>query len=318
MSVPQVYIFCSGKSGSSSLHETLKVHFESIHIHSDVEFRATQPYAGYSSVFELVEHSIKEYDTVYFIDVYRNPIERRISSYFQHSTLESCNYNNYIATEKDLDSQLAFIENYSSIAEVFNHFELSNFSAFDWDRGYNIKKHRNIVFIKLRFADIHLWGQYLSSIFGRQIEMVTSNLTKEKANAELYEIVRNKYKIPDVVLEYILMTDLEFKIYNKHNDQIRYFEYWLGRSKKAELPIDFDWHVYAALNRYNFVIVSHPEAAVYYLRYKTRTAYKFSIIPDDFDVKKYISLHEDLAQLNEIEARAHYEVIGFMEHRVYK
>lgn len=318
MSAPQVYVFCSGKSGSTSLYEALKDRFEAIHVHSDFEFRETHSNSGYSSVFELVEESMGKYEQVYFIDAYRMPVERRISSYFQHTTLEACNYNNCITAEKQLDAELAFTETYSSIAEVFAHFGLSNFSTFDWDRGYNIRHYRNMVFIKLRFADIHLWSQQLSSIFGQPIEMVNSNLSKEKASAELYETIKGRYKIPDKVLEYILLTDPEFKIYNRHNDQIKYFEYWMHRSKKAELPVDFDWRVYAALNRYNFIILNELDAVVHYLRYKSWTAYRFTITPDDFEVHKYVKLHEDLCQLNEVEARVHYEICGFLEHRAYK
>ena len=40
-------------------------------------------------------------------------------------------------------------------------------------------------------------------------------------------------------------------------------------------------------------------------------------IPNDFDVKIYISLHSDLTHLNENEAMHHYENYGFYENRRY-
>lgn len=318
MNVPQIYVYCSGKSGSTSLYEALKDTFETIHVHSNIEFLASNPDSSHSSIFDLIADSRRKYRKIYFIDAYRTPVERRISSYFQHTPLEGRSYNNYITAEKQLDAELAFLETYSAIAEVFSHFGLSNFSTFDWDKKYNIKEHQDMVFIKLRFADIRQWGEILTSILGRPISMVQTNLTSEKASASLYDAIKKQYKIPDKVLEYIILTDPEYKVYVHPQEQLNYLEYWHQRSKSAEIPADFNWLLYAALNRCNFIILTELEAIVYYLRYRSWTAYKFTIVPDDFDVDRYLELNEDLSHLNKIEARVHYEICGFLEDRVYK
>jgi len=45
---------------------------------------------------------------------------------------------------------------------------------------------------------------------------------------------------------------------------------------------------------------------------------KWSNIPDNFNVKQYISLHSDLSHLNDYEATQHYENHGFYENRRYR
>ncbi len=82
----KVYIYCSGKSGSSSLYESFNKHFKTSQIHSskcffDLIQNRNSLYS--SNVFDYIKSSCEMYKDIYFIDSYRMPLERSISSFFQ-------------------------------------------------------------------------------------------------------------------------------------------------------------------------------------------------------------------------------------------
>jgi len=105
------FIFCGAKSGSQTLWKSLyNSGIKCIHLNSNEHFMENQN--AYDSVFNLIENNAKRMEKIYIIDVYRNPIERKISSlFFNHfSTLEETSIDklieefnkNYIEDENTL------------------------------------------------------------------------------------------------------------------------------------------------------------------------------------------------------------------------
>ena len=77
--IVDVISMTSGKCGSTTLKTTfLKNGYKSIKTHSIDDFKKQ-----YDGLIELINNSSK-YKKVYLIDVYRTPIERKISSFFQN------------------------------------------------------------------------------------------------------------------------------------------------------------------------------------------------------------------------------------------
>jgi hypothetical protein len=228
-----IWIYCGGKCGGSTLVTSFnKSGYESIHTHDFNYMINTLKIPNAHAIFKK---SCSHYHNVYIIDVYRTPIERKISSFFQ-------NIKNHLPNYKKLSIQelidffnnklLNFIEEYHSIDDMLNYNNVPLFTTFDFKNKYNIVKKDNIVFIKLLFKDIDEWSIILSNIFNKNIEICNTNLTDTKEIFSLYNEFKKQYKVPINYIENKLINNNEFKIYNTVSEQSEYINKWKLKSYK--------------------------------------------------------------------------------------
>lgn len=229
-----LYIYCGGKCGSSTLYKSVVNKFGKnnvIKVHTKYQYNkdVTNKYC----IFESIDLSCKTYDTVYIIDSYRTPVERKISSFFQNITLHVPDYMSKTVTELINIFNSVYvdtIEEYHSINEVLTHYNAPLFTEFDFKNKYNKLRHGNIVFIKIRFADINEWESILNNAMGTSIVIHNDNLTDNKKINKLYTEFKKEYKVPKSYLDNILSSDTEFKIYNTPEEQLNYITYWTNKS----------------------------------------------------------------------------------------
>jgi len=229
-----VLIMCGGKCGGSTLTSTLRnAGMHCIHGHS---FDCSGFSNNYGFVFtkdnivNILNNTTKK---IYIIDSYRNPIERKISSFFQNIHIHVPNYFDKnsdelinIFNEKYIYS----IEEYHSINVIMDEYNVEHFNQFDFNSRYNIKEVGNMVYIKLRFSDINSWSMILSNIFEKKIIIHMDNLTENKSINNLYNLFKQNYKVPKDYLYNNLKNDVEFSIYNTEEDRNEYLKKWLEKS----------------------------------------------------------------------------------------
>ena len=231
-----VLIYCGGKCGSSTLHTTFKNNgYKSYKIHDNSYFKYLCDRFKKDTdktIFDVIDFNTKHDKSIYIIDSYRTPIERKISAFFQ-------NINNYInnCNQKTIEEIISIFnenflyksEKYHSIDEVMKHYGLPIFTDFDFKNKYNIMKKDNITFIKIRFSEIAEWSDILSTIFEKKIVMYNDNLTSNKPINNLYNEFKEKYKLPEKFLNEHLINDKTFKIYNSIEEQNKYIDYWKNK-----------------------------------------------------------------------------------------
>jgi hypothetical protein len=229
-----VFVFCGGKCGGSTLAETFdKNNYKAIHLHGFNCAGFNNPGINLTNIHDILENSCKNYKHVFVIDSYRNPIERKVSAFFQNINIHLPNYENLTIEEiinffnKNL---LNDIENYHSINNILDYYKIPRFKKFDFENGYNLCKKDNKIFIKILFKDIKNWDKILSKIFKKNIVIHPKNLTKDKENNKLYEAFKKNYRIPKEYLENVLTKDTEFQIYNTQEEQDKYLKKWLAKS----------------------------------------------------------------------------------------
>ena len=225
-----ILVHCGGKCGSSTLYNTfINNGYKSIKIHNRIDFINQ---CGYDGLFDSIKYSSLN-KKVYIIDVYRTPIERKISSFFQNIIHHVPDYKNKMCEELIDIFNIKFIdtiEEYHSINEIFDEYNIEHFKDFDFQKKYNIKEVGNLVFVKLLFNDIKIWNILLSLILNKYIVMYNDNLTENKDVYELYKEFKKIYRVPKTYIKYILMNDKEFKIYNTKEEQYNYIIDWLFKS----------------------------------------------------------------------------------------
>jgi hypothetical protein len=244
-----VFVYCSGKSGGSSLANTLYNHgYKVLHVHNNTcmgFFDKVKIDFSIVTTNELITYNSSKYpnNTIYVIDSYRTPIERKISAYFQHLHKYFPDYKNTnINTILQCFNDKNFIyctEEYQSFENLFNYFKLEQINNFDFENNYVITQHNNIKFIKLRFNNITSWDTMLSTIFNKQIKILPCNITRHSDKGKLYQKFKKRYVIPKQYLEHFLPYDKYFKVFTNELEKKDYYEYWNNKSINEIKPYHF-------------------------------------------------------------------------------
>jgi hypothetical protein len=240
-----IYIFCGGKCGGSTLANTFyKFGYKTIHMHrinnlgffSDKNIKnlnfKQQLRNSELTILNLINNDSKN-KKIYIIDSYRTPIERKISSFFQNIKTHVPNYE--IISINDIinifnDKFLYNLENYHSINEVMNKFNVPLFLTFDFENKYNIFVKNNITFVKILFKDISQWDRILSNLLKKKITLQPYNETDKKDINKIYVEFKKHYRVPKKFINNYLINDKEFKIYNTQKQQEDYINKWNLRS----------------------------------------------------------------------------------------
>ena len=230
-----VFIISGGKCGGSTLKRTFtKIRgFKAVHGHSNLYWNNQSPDDPNAiSVHDVLQQNKKLHDDIWVIDSYRDPIERKISGFFEtlddylpgyqkHSVSELVD----ICNRKWFREFKSFREWYHPLNEIMVLFGMPRIDKFDFDKKYEIRHHENIKFVKLRFNDIADWGDILSTIFGRKMKITKGNVSDKKSYNKLYDNFKTLYKVPRWYLKEAV-NYLEFKTFNNEQEQIRYLEKW--------------------------------------------------------------------------------------------
>lgn len=225
-----VMVCAGGKCGSTTLRHTFCQNgYKSIKFHHENCFVSQFKKCN---ILESVKISSKN-KKLYIVDSYRLPLERKISSFFENLKVHiPCYEKKSISDIINIFNKehLRSIEEYQSMMNtILNNLHLSHFEEFDFDKKYTVREEKNIIFIRLRFKDIHCWSEILSEIFGKKIKLYSKNLTKDKKIYVLYKKFLEEYKVPRDYLD-IIEKDKNFLMYNTLEEQREYLKYWETRS----------------------------------------------------------------------------------------
>jgi hypothetical protein len=178
------------------------------------------------TINEIIKYNKYIGRNVYVIDVYREPLERKMSDFFDK--LASFHFNN--TAEKinkyNVNRLITRFNNIFSRISNGDHYidkmtEVIKPNEFDFEKKYLIQKVFDISYIKLRLRDSAYWGRILSEILGAEITIVNDYETDKTPLKDLYQRFKAVYKIPS---NYI--TQIEncayFKYYLSHDEQVAY------------------------------------------------------------------------------------------------
>tara|TARA_R110000868_G_scaffold16405_1_gene73705 strand:+ start:202 stop:786 length:585 start_codon:yes stop_codon:yes gene_type:complete len=189
-----IFIYCGGKCGGSTLRETLKNLDEVCHIHNN-EYYKTLHDDRNINIFDMIDFYSKN-NSVYIIDVFRNPVDRKISSFFQNISYHLGNDWEKLPIDNLLNhfkKEYENLENYEAIDEVFDHYKLGDPPKKIHEVPYFIKQEGNLILVKLRFDYIDKWEEHLTEIFKQPIKIIKDNLTQDKEIYPLYKIFKQAY-----------------------------------------------------------------------------------------------------------------------------
>ena len=222
-----VFVYTPPKVGSTTLVSSIRLSasykFSVVHVH-DEEMLFVLNGITDITINEIIKYNKYIGRNVYVIDVYREPLERKMSEFFDK--LASFHFNN--TTDKvnkyNVNRLIARFNNiFTHIATGDHYFdkmtEVIKPDVFDFEKKYLIQKVFDITYIKLRLRDSALWGKILSTILGCEITIVNDYETDKTPLKDIYQRFKNVYKIPS---NYI--TQIE---------NCPYFKYYLSSDEQA-------------------------------------------------------------------------------------
>ena len=232
-----VFVYTPPKVGSTSVVSSLRIFashlLDIIHIH-DEEMLKVLSHISDITVKELIIFNKYLGKQVYVIDIYRSPIERKISTFFENigshhfnntdSKINNYDVNKVIHRFNNIFQHIAngdyFIDNYKLI-ETPSHF--------DWDNKYMLIEEHGIKYVKLRLNDSDNWGRILSHIFGIRVCMVKDYETNNKPIKQLFTLFKSHYKIPSNYLSDIMACP-HLNYYYSPSELKQYYNEWSSKS----------------------------------------------------------------------------------------
>ena len=118
-----------------------------------------------------------------------------------------------------------------------NQYGISYPQTFDFEKKYNIVKHGNIQYIKLRLSDSDTyWSEILKDVLKiENMKIVRDYETSEKSIKHIFKRFMDKYLVPENFLEDIKNNNT-FIYYNTKEEQTQYLERWKQRTTSSVVP----------------------------------------------------------------------------------
>jgi hypothetical protein len=228
-----IFVYCPPKVGSTSLVSYLRIYlnhaYTIFHIHDDSTLRVLYKITGVT-VNDLIQYNASLGVQVYVIDVFREPIERKMSHYFEE--LESLHFNN--AESKINHYDVAKIT--KRFNQVFPFIGVSDYYANVYHKTgtelttssetrIGITSDKNVTYVKLRLRDSKEWGSILSRLFRSEVVVLPDHETTKKPLGELYTRFKEQYKIPRNLFDLVL-KDTSLNKYLTGKEQFDYIAKW--------------------------------------------------------------------------------------------
>ena len=241
-----VFVYSAPKVGSTSIVSSLRIFGSNklniIHIHDETMLNVLGHIKDIS-INELILFNKYLGKTVYVIDVYRSPIERKISAFFEkignyHFNNIDAEVNNYNVFKiiKRFNNIFPYLGNGDHFIDKYN---IPIPEHFDYNNKYLLVDYQGIKYIKLRLKDSNIWGNILTNIFGFNIQIVKDYESDNKPIKNLFMQFKFNYRIPTNFLNDIINCKYLKYYYSEEEIKIYYTE-WLNKSTDIFLPYNPD------------------------------------------------------------------------------
>ena len=227
-----VFVYSAPKVGSTSIVSSLRIFgtekISVIHIHDEEMLRILGSVTGVT-INEIILYNKHIGRDVYVIDVYRSPIERKISAYFEKIGTYHFNNKDEIVNNYNVNKVINRFNNIFPHIANGDHFMdkygITIPTQFDHSAKYLLVQENGIKYIKLRLKDSVFWGTILTTIFGINIKTIKDYESSNKPIKDLYSRFKNSYRIPQNLLDELTKCKY-FNYYYSEQERNEYINEW--------------------------------------------------------------------------------------------
>ena len=252
-----VFIYTPIKVGSTTLVSSIRIsaieHFVVLHIHDEACLKVLTGIKDVT-INDLILYNSALGKKVYVIDVYRSPIERKISTFFEliefHFNNSEEEINNY-SMEKIKNRFNNLFLHIANEDYTKEKYEISVPEIFDFNKKYIYLQENNVHYIKLRLKDSLLWGNILTKLLGKEICIINDYESSQKKISNLYSNFKNSYKIPNNLLEEIKL-DVNFNYYYNQQERNNYINEWTEKREHDTIVFNrTEYEFYLKISKQN-------------------------------------------------------------------
>jgi hypothetical protein len=231
-----IFVYCPEKVGSTSLVSSLRLwnimSAKVIHIHGEDMLKVLTGVEGIT-VNDIIRYNRDIGNKVIVIDIYRTPIEQKMSLFFEkistfHFNNEDRVVNNF-ALEKVVNrfnNLFPHLKNEDYLRERYD-IDTTIIPPFDFVKKYIYIDREGIRYIKIRLQDVKEWGRILLETLGYKTGRIVMDYeTEKKEVGGLYRRMKEEYKIPRNNLEEICRVEM---YYLSEKEKKEYIEKWSRR-----------------------------------------------------------------------------------------
>jgi hypothetical protein len=241
-----IFIYTPPKVGSTTLVSSLRVclgkSYNIIHIHDEIMLSVLTGINDIN-INDIIHYLANNGKNVYVIDVYRTPIERKMSEFFEkiapyhfNNTEQQINKYKFQRVSDRFNKLFIHLENGD---HYFDKYNIAEPITFNHEKKYSIEEIKCIKYIKLRLCDSELWSNILSLILEKEIYIICDYQTEQKSIGELYKTFKTNYKLPINYLENIKKCKY-FNFYYNEEERKEYLKYWENNLADSYTPYSKD------------------------------------------------------------------------------
>jgi hypothetical protein len=250
-----IFIYTPPKVGSTTLVTSLRVSlgrsYNVIHIHDDIMLTVVTGFNDIT-VNDIINFLANQGKKIFVIDVYRTPIERKISEFFEKISPYHFNNTEYNISKYSVKRITdRFNKLFPHLAVGEHYFDKYNINEliipFDFNKKYTVQEINKIKYVKLRLCDSKIWGELLSNILKTEIVLINDYQTETKQIGELYQIFKNEYRLPSNYFN--LIKECKYlNFYYSEEERNKYLNEWQNKLSQDCSPyIDSEYDFYVVL-----------------------------------------------------------------------
>ena len=250
-----VFVYTPPKVGSTTLVSSIRLNacgkFTVLHLHNEIMLKVLYKITDVT-VLDIIKFNKFLGKTVIVIDIYRSPIEQKISTFFEN--IHSLHFNSPIEVLNTFEVS-RIIKRFN---KVFPHLQTNDHyrskynvpfpETFDFEKKYIHAELDGINYFKLRLTDSNEWRTILRNILNVNVDIYIAKdyETSKKPINHIFSLFNQYYEIPANFFK-VIENDDSLKYYYTDYERTQYLNLW--RSK---------------INKNNFTCFT-PEEYVFYM-----------------------------------------------------
>lgn len=230
-----IFVYSVPKVGSTSLVSSLRLFaffgFAIIHIHDETMLEILTNIQDISIV-EIINYNGFLKRNVYVIDIYRSPIEHKISTYFEKISSFHFNTSDEQVNTYKTDKLILRFNNifpYIAVGDIFmDQYEIDKISSFNYEDKYFLYTNNNITYLKLRLKDVNEWRKIILKVIHIDVVIVNDYSANKKEIKPSLMSFKQQYKIPKNYIE-MIQNCKYFNYYYSEKEKRDYLNQWKNK-----------------------------------------------------------------------------------------
>jgi len=234
-----IFVYCSPKVGSTSLVSSVRLFasntFSVLHLHNEAMLEILYGIKNVT-INDIIKYNKSLGKNVYVIDIFRSPIEQKMSHFFEEIGIFHFNNTEEQINKMPTEQLIHRFNNIFQHTGAKDYFKMVYNIGFDYDLSstnkfnkYILKEVDGIKYIKLRLKDsLESWSESFKQIMNIDIKIVKDYETESKTIKDTYIRFKQNYRIPGNLME-LIKSDKSLQFYYSEHERNEYINSWTSK-----------------------------------------------------------------------------------------